>query len=45
MEYHELVKKANNISTTDTSDLVFKNDYTAKINESENKTTIDIYRV
>ena len=36
-EYNELVKKVNNISTTDTSDLVKKNDYNTKINEIENK--------
>ena len=39
-EYNELVKKFNNISTTDTSDLVEKTDYSVKINEIEKKITV-----
>ena len=40
-EYNELVKKANNISITDTSNLVKKTDYNTKINEIENKIATD----
>ena len=36
-EYNELVKKVNNINTTDTSDLVKKTNYNTKINEIEKK--------
>ena len=36
-EYNELVKKVNNINTTDSSDLVKKTDYNTKISEIENK--------
>ena len=39
-EYNELVKKFNNISTTDTSDLVEKTYYSVKINEIEKKITV-----
>ena len=39
-EYNELVKKFNNISTTGTSDLVEKTDYSVKINEIEKKITV-----
>ena len=41
IEYNELVKKVNNISTTDTSNLVKKTDYDTKISEIENKITTD----
>ena len=34
-EYNELVKKANNFNTTDTSDLVKKADYNTKHNDKE----------
>ena len=40
-EYDELIKKVNNVSTTDTSNLEKKSDYNAKINEIENKNTTD----
>ena len=40
-ECNELVDKVNNIKTTDTSDLVKKTGYNTKINELENKITID----
>ena len=40
-EYNELVKKINNISTTDTSNLVKKTDYNTNISEKENKITTD----
>ena len=36
-EYNELVKKVNNISTTDTSNLVKKTDYNTRISEIEKK--------
>ena len=36
-EYTELLKKVNNISTTDTTNLVQKIAYNAKTNEIENK--------
>ena len=36
-EYNELVKKVNNINTTDTSDLVKKHGYNTKINGIEKK--------
>ena len=36
-KYNELVKKVNNINTTDTSNLVKKTDYNIKISEIENK--------
>ena len=36
-EFDELVKKVNNISTTNTSNLVKKTEYNTKINEIENK--------
>ena len=39
-EYDELGKKLNNIRTTDTSDLVEKTDYNAKVNEVEKKLMI-----
>ena len=32
---HELVKKSNGIKTTDTSDLIEKTNYDAKIDETE----------
>ena len=38
-EYDELIKKDNNIKTTDTSDLVRKADYDTKIGEIEKKIT------
>ena len=38
-EYNELVKKVNNINTTDISDLVKMSDYNTKINEIEKKIT------
>ena len=34
-EYDELVKKVNNVNTTDASDLVKKADYNSKINDIE----------
>ena len=37
MNINELVKKVNNISTIDTSNLVKKADYNTEINEIENK--------
>ena len=40
-EYNELVKKVNNISTTDTNNLVKKTDYNRKISEIENKISTD----
>ena len=40
-EYNEFVKKVNNISTTDASNLIKKTDYNTKINETENKITTD----
>ena len=40
-EYNELVKKVNNIKTTDTSDLVKKTDYNTKINKIKKKITDD----
>ena len=39
-EYDELGKKLNNIRTTDTSDLIEKTDYNAKVNEVEKKLMI-----
>ena len=39
-EYDGLGKKLNNIRTTDTSDLVEKTDYNAKVNEVEKKLMI-----
>ena len=41
-EYNEVVKKVNNINTTDTSDLVKMLDYNTKINEIESKLLIMI---
>ena len=41
-EYNEVVKKVNNINTTDTSDLVKILDYNTKINEIESKLLIMI---
>ena len=38
-EYNELVKKVDNINSTDTSDLVEKADYNTKITAIEKKTT------
>ena len=43
-ECDELFTNVNNISTTDTSDLVKKTDYKAKINEIENKITSDYHK-
>ena len=40
-KYNELVKNVNNSNTTDTINLVKKNDYSTKINETENKVTTD----
>ena len=40
-EYNKLVKKINDINTTDTSNLVKKTDYNTKISEIENKTNTD----
>ena len=42
-EYNELVKKVNNSSTTDSSNLVKKTDYNTKISEIENKITAENY--
>ena len=42
-EYNELVKKVNNSSTTDSSNLVKKTDYNTKIIEIENKITAENY--
>ena len=41
-EYDELVKKVNNVNTTDTSDLVKKTDYNTKINVIKRKLLIMI---
>ena len=41
-EYNEVVKKVNNINTTDTSDLVKILDYNTKINEIGSKLLIMI---
>ena len=40
-ECNELVRKVNNISTTDTSNLVRKTDYNTTISEIENKIITD----
>ena len=36
-EYDELVKKVNNVNTTDASGLIKKADYNSKINEIDKK--------
>ena len=41
IKYNKLFKKINNINATDTCNLVKKNGYSAKINETENKISTD----
>ena len=38
-EYNELIKKVNNINTTDTSNLILKTDHNINLNEIEKKIT------
>ena len=44
-EYKEIVKKINNISTTDTSNLVKKTDYNTRISEIEKQKLLIIIMI